>query len=410
MNKNLKYSILLSTIFFLSSLFGGKFNIAGLPVLDFNSDKGLAYGGTFILNYKKVEEHQPYTFSFEPLVEWSTKGQRKIRIFFDSPHLILENFRFNIYYENHHDKFHPYYGQNNFSSYDKDLIDEDHETYINKRVYNYLSDKNRLYANSKFPIFNSNFFIIAGLGYNRYLNEIKEDSTKIEIDYNNGLISKKEFEGGRFYAIRTGISYDSRNNELNPSKGIWSELLLTYSPLIPGSDFEFANLLFMFNHYMTIINKDLIFAHRTMYRYSMGNEPFFSLSEFYPSYKLLEGMGGAKSIRGVFRNRLTGTEQLFTNIELRYMFYHLEIFNQNLDFQALMFTDMGIINPFYHDSTSLDHISYQEMQYYKDSKDYRIGVGLGGRVHLNKTFVAGMDAGISKEDGLRLYFSMGHLF
>jgi len=410
MKKPKKYIAILFFTFSLTSLLAGKYNFAGLPVLDFNSDKGLSFGGSCVVSYKDQELHKPYTWSVEPLVEWSTKGQRKIRIFFDSPFLISDNIRFSVEYENNHDKFHPYYGLNGFTSYDEDLIEKGSDTFINERVYNFVSDKNRLNIITKTSLPYPHLKFVAALGYNKYVNDLKEDSSKVEIDYENGFISKKELNGGMFYSLRSGLSYDSRNDELNPSKGIWSELILTYSPKIITSDFEFGNLLFMFNHYRTIVSEKLILAQRIMYRHSIGNEPFFSLTEFYPSYKLVEGMGGAKSLRGIYRNRLSGIEQLFSNIELRFLFWQTELYNQSLDWQILVFSDIGVVNPFKGSSTSLSHVPDELMKYYKRDNDYRITVGCGGRVNLNKSFIAGIDAGVSKEDGLRLYFSMGHLF
>ncbi len=43
-----------------------------------------------------------------------------------------------------------------------------------------------------------------------------------------GIIPEKEKKGGKLISLKAGLIYDTRDNEANPNRGIWSELLVAF--------------------------------------------------------------------------------------------------------------------------------------------------------------------------------------
>ena len=76
----------------------------------------------------------------------------------------------------------------------------------------------------------------------------------------------------------------------------------------------------------------LTVAYRLSYQAKIaGKMPFYMLPYAIDSKSTKAGLGGAKNIRGVLRNRVVGDAVAFGNFELRSKFLKTVIFNQTAD-------------------------------------------------------------------------------
>ena len=95
-----------------------------------------------------------------------------------------------------------------------------------------------------------------------------------------GIIGEKEKDGGSANFLKAGVIYDTRDNEANPMKGMWSEALITYAPkFLFNPEFSYAKLVLIHRQYFTILKDKLSFVYRLGYQGTIGGEaPFFMQS------------------------------------------------------------------------------------------------------------------------------------
>jgi outer membrane protein assembly factor BamA len=130
-----------------------------------------------------------------------------------------------------------------------------------------------------------------------------------------GFIDKDEADGGIVNYIKAGIVFDTRDNEANPMKGIWSEAIFTTAPSFLGNkENSYTKLSIPQRQYFTILPKKLSFAYRLGYQGTItGDAPFYMQPYLISSFSrssLTEGLGGSKSLRGIVRDRIVGDGNL----------------------------------------------------------------------------------------------------
>jgi len=243
------------------------------------------------------------------------------------------------------------------------------------------------------------------------LNEDNDDPlnnvpTLYEEYVDAGYIAADEALGGKTNYIKLGLVYDTRDNEPNPMSGIWTEALLTTVPEFLGSDFSYTMLTATHRQYFTLIERDLSFAYRLGYQGVIsGDIPFYMLPWYQSSFKLQEGMGGSKSLRGILKNRVVGNSILMANLELRYKFLHTVIAGQNLYLALNAFTDLGqVLQPYEVEGTTLPEFNDESMH---------VSFGGGFRIALNENFIVAVDYGMAKDEqdgNSGLYIGLGYLY
>jgi hemolysin activation/secretion protein len=171
--------------------------------------------------------------------------------------------------------------------------------------------------------------------------------------------------------------------------------------------------------YFTIIPKKLTVAVRLGYQGTIGGTaPFYfepyMISSFSSATKT-DGLGGAKNLRGIMRNRVVGDGVGYGNLELRWKFLQTHAGKANLDFSLNGFADAGIVlKPFKVDESKVpvdERDQYFDFSYSNDKLHPSAGAGL--RIALNENFILAVDYGFSTnaQDGLKgLYINVGNLF
>ncbi|MDA3781056.1 MAG: hypothetical protein PF487_12665 [Bacteroidales bacterium] len=410
-----------------------------VPAIAYDSDLGFKYGALVnFYNYGDGKDYPKYLQSLYLELSRTTKGNGINRVFFDSEHMFPNKpIRITADLSYLTEKALDFYGFNGYqAAYIKDFSDEDSDEYIS-RMY-YRMDRRILKFTFDFSgKINNNFKWIAGFAHynhkmgsvdfdnlNKGLNETDDnyfiDTITLYDKYVDwGFIDKDEADGGIVNYIKAGIVFDTRDNEANPMKGIWSEAIFTTAPSFLGNkENSYTKLSITQRQYFTILPKKLSFAYRLGYQGTItGDAPFYMQPYLISSFSrssLTEGLGGSKSLRGIVRDRIVGDGIVFGNFEFRWKFIKTVVMNQNLYIALSTFMDAGRIVDEIEINKSLMPGEENENNYFDTSKDeLHISYGAGLHFALNENFIVAVDYGIAKDkrDGDKgLYIGMNFLF
>jgi hypothetical protein len=230
-----------------------------------------------------------------------------------------------------------------------------------------------------------------------------------------GLIPKDQAHGGHTSVFKIGVKYDSRDNEANPMKGLWTEAQVLLIPGFISDSYGYTRFAFTHRQYFTLIRDRVNFGYRLSYQAKLtGNMPYYMLPLVFNSAPqlTLSGLGGAKTIRGILRNRVVGEDFVYGNAELRWKVFRAIIWNQNLYFALSGFADAGMVTGKYKLPETTDP---EGIAWLARGETETLHVTYGGGVHcaLNDNFILTLDYGWADDprDGTRgTYLGMGFLF
>ncbi|NOY36589.1 MAG: BamA/TamA family outer membrane protein [Chlorobi bacterium] len=414
-------------------------NFGALPTITFDSDLGFQYGALVNLyDYGNGSRYPRYNHSLYFEVSRFTKGSGINRFFYDSDQL-LKGIRTTFDLSFLTDQKMDFFGFNGYeSSYNPSWVDDqDMVNYHTRMFYAYDRKMLRIKVDLQKQLGNSNFWGVAGLAlYNiqagpidlAKLNKGKADDKKLpdtDVLYdkyvNWGIISPEEKDGGWLNYLKAGISYDSRDNEPNPMKGIWTEAVIQTAPGFLGNgSFGHTKFAIIHRQYFTLIKRDLSFAYRLAYQGTLGGKvPFYSYPLMMTTFMkgaYSEGLGGAKTLRGILRDRIVGKGFVYGNAELRWKFVHTRFLNQNLYLALNAFWDGGMVVQKVDVNTSGVILAPDEemSDYFSNKKEsLHSSVGGGLRVAMNENFIISFDFGkaLDPQDGTTgIYIGLNYLF
>ena len=194
-----------------------------------------------------------------------------------------------------------------------------------------------------------------------------------------------------------GVAYDTRDLEPDPSSGLFLELTDEVSLKALGSSYNFNKIYGHANLYQSILPSvfpKLVFAGRLALGYLSGDAPFFEFQDQWSQEGDIEGLGGARTLRGYKISRFVGRLMDFNNFELRWRFAKANMFKQQLAFSAVPFYDIGGV---YDDLSKFD---FNQMKHSE---------GLGLRIAWNVNTILRFDYAWSKEDQ-QFFFNLAHAF
>lgn len=401
----------------------------GVPAVAYNSDNGFTYG--IILqpfHYGDGSMYPDYLFSIYSELSRTTKGGGVNKLFFDSKYLMPADIRVTSELSLLTEKLLPFYGYNGFQSeYRAGFENEDStDAYISRTYYRHAREQFRFTADFQKQILHPKVRGIFGLGFLNTttgnvdvedINDKADDDTTplppvsasnylFEKYVTNDWIPEEQVDGGVTNYLKLGVVYDSRDQEANPMSGMWTEALITMAPEFLGTETPYTQLTITHRQYFTIIERDLSFAYRVGYQGALsGQAPFYMLPFYQSSYKMEEGLGGSKSLRGILKNRIVGSATYFTNLEVRWKFFRTVVGGQNLYLALNGFTDIGqVLTPFEVDDVTVPEFSEEGMH---------IAYGAGFRIALNENFIIAIDYGMAKDpqDGNSgMYIGLGYLY
>lgn len=281
------------------------------------------------------------------------------------------------------------------------LIAIDFDSYFKKGYYLDVKPRYYKYPDFFFGIGNDNL-IESKEAYNnefvrldgRFMKFINQRwSAGLRFDYQNNKLYDFEEEGelikGEIFGIDGGlnsgfgpiIQFDTRDNILYPSKGVYAQTEITFYADAFGGDFNYAHFLIDLRKYISIKSEKNILAFQAAANFTSGDE--------IPFYKL-QKVGGDKRLRGIENSRLYVDKQSFwMQAE-----YRRKLFWR---FGGVAFAGFGDVAP------GLSNFRFDELKYV---------VGLGGRFQAMKDekLNVRLDAGISQRGQYAFYLSVKEAF
>ncbi|HEX5060581.1 MAG TPA: DUF5982 domain-containing protein [Kofleriaceae bacterium] len=202
--------------------------------------------------------------------------------------------------------------------------------------------------------------------------------------------------GGRDDHLRVGVSYDTRDFEPDPNRGVFLDAVLDVGTAALGSEYDYVRFLVAARGYYSPIpdRTDLVLATRAAFEWQSSGTPFFSMDTIPFTEDPRQGLGGHRTLRGYRQDRFVGPVMALVNQEARWTFARTTLWRQKLAFIAVGFLDVG--RPF-------DRVSELSLRRWRPS------YGGAMRISWNLATVITVDYGVSPEDS-GLYINFNHIF
>ena len=400
-----------------------------IPTISFDQDLGFQYGlAVDLFDYGKPGIYPEYKHKF--YAEWSrtTKGSGINRIYYDSEYLI-PRIRLTADVSYLTEQALQFFGFNGYDAIYNATWEDDSDPEYKSRVF-YRHDRKilRILANFQGNLLKSNDKLkwIAGFAYfdNKTgpvdidrLNKGKDEDEKLPdvpglydkyVDWE--IIKPEEAKGNKTTYLKVGLVYDSRDFDFFPSEGIWSEATFSYAPEFLGDGkFSYSKLTLIHRHYLSLGSKDLVFAYRLGYQTTLsGTVPFHMQPHIVPTFMTAatsQGLGGAKTLRGIMRNRVVGDGIALGNVELRWKFLKIQMSKNSLYFGTNLFFDVGrVMNKIPIDYNNLRNnesiMGNDQFEDYFDpgAEDLHFSAGLGLKIGYNENQIISIDYGVAMDD------------
>lgn len=404
-------------------------NVGAFPVIGFSFDQGFAYGGlAHFYNFGDGKNYPYYNHSLYFECSATTLGSGINLFKYDSEHLI-PHLRVTSEMGYFTEQALGFYGFNGYNApYDKAQEDNNYSGYISNVYYRYDRKLLKLIYDLQGNITNHKLRWLLGYNFFKFRintvdirkmnpNDRHNDLTlAVPLLYDKyvswGFIPENQKNGGDVSLIKTGIIWDSRDNEPNPGRGVWTEALLLVAPAFLGNKITFEKFIITHRQYLTIVRDMLTSAFRLSYQGKIGGTiPFYMMPVVFNSVSTHDGLGGAKTLRGILRNRIIGEDFLYGNIEMRWKVFKRYCFKQNFYGAIAGFTDFGRTTR----SIALTPVNPEAATYLKEGQPeswhQSVGIGLYGA--MNQNFIVSCNYGMAmdKRDGNKgMYVGLDFLF
>jgi outer membrane protein assembly factor BamA len=400
-----------------------------LPVVAYDRDIGFKYGALVnFYNFGDGSRYPMYDHSLYLEYSRTTKGSNLLQFQYDADRLIPGiRTAFEARYATEQGL--DFYGFNGYQAkYDHAFETEDDTANYISRMF-YRQDRKLIRIKADFsgdlPVNNLKWFAGVEFYHNKIdtinldkLNKGKEEDLLPPIEgglYQNylnwGIIPANEATGGIHTLLKAGIIFDTRDNEPNPMRGIWTDAVFIIAPGFLGDkNMTYGKLAITHRQYFTIIPRNLNFAYRLSYQGKLfGEIPSYMLPLIFnsPPNKTRDGLGGRNTVRGLLRNRVVGEGYLYGNAELRWKFIHTKLFKQNFHIALSAFFDAGMVVQEYEVNTSnvpddilINGKTYSKSDFFTTGNDKpHFGTGAGIRFVLNDNFILAFDYGFALRPG-----------
>ncbi|MBL7111456.1 MAG: hypothetical protein ISS19_05905 [Bacteroidales bacterium] len=419
-------------------------SFGAVPVVAYDRDVGFKYGGLVnFYHFGDGSRYPMYDHSLYFEVSRTTKKSGINQFTYDSDKLI-PGIRTATEISYFTEKGLDFYGFNGYESkLNLNFSDDQHDQYISRMFYRQDRKMLRLRADFSGGLKGDHLKWFAGVEFYNVnidtvdidkLNKGQSDEDKLPYIggglyglYTNqwGIIPQDEINGGSHTLLKGGVIFDTRDNEPNPMKGIWTEFIVVGAPsFLSNRDLSYIKLAITHRQYFTIIPRNLNFAYRLSYQGRLfGDIPSYMLPFVFncpPSFTR-DGVGGSKTVRGVLRNRIVGDGFVYANTELRWKFVHFTFLGQNWYLALSTFLDAGMVvqkhdftKPTFTDIT-INGQTYTPQDFFPDENEsLHLGYGAGLHIALNQNFIIAVDYGMTfrpEDDGTKApYIGLNFLF
>ena len=378
-----------------------RWHLAGVPAVAFDSDEGFGYGVALELyRYGAPTDRGgdgpalPYLATLQPQLGASTRGRRNVALFVDIPRLGVAGWRLTgtAGYERH--PAIPWYGVGNDAMWDRERSGPDgadpHFHRFGRSRLRTLLDVQRPLE----PAGRLRALVGVGTSHVAIDPEAPERGTTL-------LLEELAATGagapeGWAHHLRVGLVRDMRDREVGPTRGAWSDLVIQG---VTGSGEEGVRFLrwTLTDRRYVGLAPGLVLANRWLVQGIAGAAPFHELQVVQTTVRPEEGLGGARTLRGIPRNRLAGEGMFLWNAELRWEAAEAVILERPLRFVLSGFVDQGRVwagTPVPGEFLT----------------DLHRGVGVGTRIGFGENFLVALELGRSRESAAAIYMGLGYLF
>ena len=367
-----------------------------MPDLSYNSDLGLNMGAFCDFFYYGDGTIYPnFYHHIAVAAAWATKGAWYVHGMFDS-HTLIPGVRVTASLTYRDASANNFYGFNGIASPFDPLLEMNQET----RTAYYNNHKQVIRAVAVVQREGKNQLNwMGGLAFRHirlqdYNLSNYDSGNSLWLAYQNaGLIRADEAHGGTSLELKGGITYDTRDVELFPGKGLYGELYLNGNIDLAHGKYHYAQLVGHFRHFVPIVFNRLTLAyHIGLQHQLLGEMPYYNLSEISTllyQYEEYEGLGSRYTIRGYKYDRILAPGIAWANIELRATLVNFNLLKRRISLVLMPFVDLGTITRPYRleEQKTLPGL-YQDRQL-----PVMVSCGIGGKVHINTNFILGIDFG-----------------
>lgn len=358
-----------------------KVDAIGIPLLSFNSDQGVGFGAVGGA-YFYEPGYKPYRHGLAANIFFTNRGVQNHWLRYDGPRFFGRN-RVELRLEYRRELLAPWYGLGNVSSpeFSGDVTD---------KRYNYERLSPGAWVRVRGQPFGDNHPFQPYVGY-------QYRWTRVDTYAGSVLAQERPvgIEGGSTGQLMAGFTWDTRDDENDPTRGGQEEVSLRGATAVTGSNYNFWGFTLTERRFFRLGSPRIIFAQRFTADGVLGNAPFYEFANV-GGLAQPEGIGGMSSVRGVPRNRYAGDVKVFSNSELRFYAFDFPLFGEPVKVGGLALVDFGRV---WQPGT-------EDGEWYS----WHPGVGAGVRL-ARKAAVFRFDWAYAPESSRNaLYFAFGHMF
>ena len=303
-------------------------DLVGLPLLSFTSDRGTGYGAyaaAFLRGDISPEQKAPYHLSLGGQFYQTTGGYAFHKLLFDIPNVAKSGIRLDLDsgYESWDSAW--YFGLGNRLPR---LRAED----VSDAYYTFKAESIWVVPNVRIPV-NQTIWLFGGLVLRKTDIDVYSD-TKLAADNPKGVL------GGNLSQLQLGVMLDTRNREPDTQSGVFSEISFRFAHRVSGSDYSMWGFNTTHRQWHPLTqNKSLVLALRLGLDIQGGALPFFHQHILGGSQRV--EVGGNVVLRGFPNGRFRGNITAYNNTELRWQFFSWTRERSTYAFLLVPFADLG---------------------------------------------------------------------
>jgi hypothetical protein len=400
------------------------FYITGFPTIGVNPESGFGYGAALQI-FENGPKDSPffrytsYRQRYVVMAQGSTENVAKGAVGMDLPYIFNSPYRLRMGVNAFHDPRMNYFGvgedsmkplnfpgsPETFRLYDdfKDAISQPAGGFAWDRYDEYDHTEAVINSDLERDLFGGLLRPQIGFRMARiWVDDYTGDSfhgfpmgeTHLLNDARTGRI--EGFDGGWDNAAKIGITFDTRDFEPDPTKGVLVQTASRLSSKAFGSEFDYAQVAFDARGFQSILKRytRLVLAGRAMYEIQYGDVPFYSMPTIPLTDQSISGLGGWETLRGFPASRFVGEAAVLLTGEIRWSFVDFDLWSQHLKLGLAPFVDIG---------RAFDKPSSTTCE------DWKIDGGIGLRLAWNLSTLVSFDYGVS-EEGHFFFMNLGMQF
>lgn len=372
--------------------------VGAFPTVSISNTLGFQYGlfgSVFFYGDGFTYPDPLHRFTFEG--SHFTKGRSRFYVTYDSKYLI-PSWRFTLSALYIIDPLAYFYGFNGAASPYSESLDAANHYFLDRRFL-------QTFANFQCQL-SPNLMVAGGLTFSHYdigdFDSVEfggAPSTALYHDYvDRGIIGAGEATGGNVVEARAGIVYDTRDIEAAPNSGMLAEVFLNGG--LSQGDYNYLKLCAYYSQFLRIPvgfipAGDPVFAYRLAYTGTLaGDVPFYMqqiIPMLVPHTMLTEGLGSAKTMRGLFENRIVADGVAWANAELRVKLVKFTLWKQYFYIAVNPFFDCGFVTQPYRIDRQTSAYGVSESVLRDRAHELAIAAGLGFKLAWNENFIVSLE-------------------